>query len=144
MAVRQVFAAQDMVGESLVRDDARGRLVWVDIIGRRVHAFDTATGDHWLWPLDGRPTSIGLRADGGAILGMERHICAWDWQGQPKPLVEAEPGLPANRLNEGAVGPDGAFWVGTMLNNINDDDSPCDIPFATGRIYRYDAYGALT
>ena len=32
--------------------------------------------------------------------------------------------LPDNRLNEGRVGPDGAFWVGTMQNNLNPDGSP--------------------
>lgn len=82
------------------------------------------------------PTSIGLRADGGAILGMERHVCLWDWQGEPVARLEVEPDRPDNRLNEGVVGPDGAFWVGTMLNNINDDDSPRDIPRATGSLYR--------
>lgn len=142
-AVRQVLAAGNVVGESLVWDDRRGRLVWVDILGRSVQALDPATGAHRVWHLRGRPTSIGLRADGGAILGMERHICRWEWEGEPVALIEVEPGAPANRLNEGVVGPDGAFWVGTMLNNINDDDSPRDIPQATGRIWRYGPDGSL-
>ncbi len=142
-AVRQVLAAGNIVGESLVWDAARGRLVWVDIIGRSIHALDPASGAHRVWQLMGRPTSIGLCADGGAILGMERHICRWDWEGEPVPLVEVEPDRPANRLNEGVVGPDGAFWVGTMLNNINDDDSPRDVPEATGQIWRYGPDGSL-
>ena len=144
MDATQVFAAQDVVGESLVWDDRNGRLMWVDIIGRRIHALDPATLDHRLWTLDGRPTSIGLRADGGAILGMERHLCTWDWHAKPVPLIEVEPDHPDNRLNEGVVGADGAFWVGTMLNNINDDDSPRDIPTATGQIYRYHPDSTLT
>ena len=68
-----------------------------------------------------------MRDDGGAILGTERRICLWDWTGAPRPVCEVEPDLAGNRLNEGVVGPDGAFWVGTMQNNINDDDSPKDI-----------------
>ena len=139
--VKLVLAACEVVGESAIWDDQRGRLVWVDIIGRRIHAFAPHTGRHNIWPVSGRPTSIGLRADGGAILGMERHLCLWDWWGQPTEVIEVEPHQPANRLNEGAVGPDGAFWVGTMLNNINDDDSPRDISAATGSIYRYTAKG---
>jgi sugar lactone lactonase YvrE len=67
---------------------------------------------------------------------MERHVCLWDRQGPPQPLTEIEPDRPDNRLNEGAVGPDGAFWVGTMLNNINDGDIPRGVPKATGSIYR--------
>lgn len=142
-AVRQVLAAGNIVGESLVWDAARGRLVWVDIIGRSIHALDTASGAHRVWRLKERPTSIGLCRDGGAILGMERHICRWDWAGEPVPLIEVEPDRPANRLNEGVVGPDGAFWVGTMLNNINKDGSPRDIPEATGQIWRYGPDGSL-
>ena len=143
MSVRLVLAAADIVGESLVWDAPRGRLVWVDIIGRRVQALTLKSGLHQIWPLAGRPTSIGLCDNGSAILGMERHICRWNWAGAPLPLVEVEPDAPQNRLNEGVVGPDGAFWVGTMENNIADDDSAQDMTVPSGRLYRYAPDGAL-
>ena len=143
MTARLILEAQDIVGESLLWDDRRARLVWIDIIGRRVHALDPETGDHRLWPLPFRPTSLSLCDDGGALLCSERHICRWDWEGAPVPLVEVEPHLPANRLNEGAVGPDGALWLGSMHQNIADDDSPADIPAATGRLYRYTTAGGV-
>jgi sugar lactone lactonase YvrE len=143
MTARLVFDAQDIVGESLIWDDRRNRLVWIDIIGRRVHALDPATGAHRLWPMPFRPTSISLRADGDAMLCSERHICRWDWDTAPVPLVEVEPDLPMNRLNEGAVGPDGALWLGSMHQNIADDDSPAEMPGATGRIHRYAPDGTL-
>jgi sugar lactone lactonase YvrE len=144
MEARLVLAAEDVVGESLLWDDRRRRLTWIDIIGRRIHALDPATGDHRLWSLAARPTSLALRADGGALLGLERHICRWDWEGEPEPILEVEPGLPANRLNEGAVGPDGALWLGSMHQNIRDDDGPAEIPAATGRLYRYAPDGTLS
>jgi sugar lactone lactonase YvrE len=140
---RLVLDARDIVGESLIWDDRRNRLVWVDIIGRRVHAFEPETGAHRVWTMPFRPTSISLREDGDAMICSERHICRWDWDGAPVPLVEVEPHLPMNRLNEGAVGPDGALWVGSMHQNIADDDSPADIPAATGRLYRYTGDGRL-
>lgn len=143
MTAQLILDAQDMVGESLLWDERRGRLVWIDIIGKRVHALNPVTGDHRLWPLPFRPTSISLREDGDAMLCSERHVCRWDWQGDPVPLIEVEPDLPMNRLNEGAVGPDGALWLGSMHQNIGEDDSPRDIPEATGRIYRYSADGQL-
>lgn len=144
MTGRLLFDAKDIVGESLVWDDRRSRLVWVDIIGRRVHALDPETGAHRVWPMPFRPTSISLREDGDAMLCSERHICRWDWDRDPVPLVEVEPDLPMNRLNEGAVGPDGALWVGSMHQNIAEDDSPAEIPAATGRLYRYTPDGVLT
>ncbi len=143
MSARLVLDAKDIVGESLVWDDRRNRLVWVDIIGRRVHAFDPESGDHRIWRMPFRPTSIALREDGDAMLCSERHICRWDWDGDPVPLVEVEPHLPMNRLNEGAAGPDGALWIGSMHQNIADDDSPADIPAPTGRLYRYGPDGVL-
>ncbi len=143
MDAELVHDARNIVGESLVWDDRRRRLVWVDIIGRSIHAFEPETRRHEIWEIGRRVTSIGLRADGGAIVGLERHIAFWDWEGPVEPLVEVEPDMPRNRLNEGVVGPDGAFWVGTMHNNIADDDSPLDIPEATGSIYRYAPDGSL-
>ncbi|MES2548367.1 MAG: SMP-30/gluconolactonase/LRE family protein [Pseudomonadota bacterium] len=79
------LAAQDVVGGSPVWDDRNGRLMWVDIIGRHIQALDPATLEHQRWTLDGRPTSIGLRAVGGAILGMEQHLSAGD--GHAKPVL---------------------------------------------------------
>lgn len=138
-----ILAADCVVGESLQWDDRRGRLVWVDIIGRRIHTLDPETGEHRQWPTPGRVTSIGLRADGGAIVGLERTIALWDWGDDFRIVCEVEPDLPDNRLNEGVVGPDGAFWVGTMQNNIAEDDTPRDISGQNGRIYRYTADGRL-
>lgn len=144
MMTELVFDAQDVVGESVLWDDRRERLVWVDIIGRRIHALDPTTGAHRLWLIEARPTSIALCLDGSALVGTERHICAWSWHGEPRPLVEVEPDLPDNRLNEGAAGPDGAFWVGSMQQNIAPDDSPRDITAAAGRLYRYAPDGRLS
>jgi sugar lactone lactonase YvrE len=139
-----IYDARNVVGESLVWDDRRARLVWVDIIGRRIHALDPATGRHESWQTPDRVTSIGLREDGGAIVGLERHIALWDWGGAFNRVCEVEPDLPGNRLNEGVVGPDGAFWVGTMQNNIADDDSAADVTEDAGRLYRYAPDGTLT
>lgn len=74
MKVVQILAAEDAVGDSIVWDNARARLVCADISGRRIHGFNPATGAPPIWPTQGRPTSIDLRVDGGAILGMKRHI----------------------------------------------------------------------
>lgn len=139
-----ILAAEDTVGESLVWDDRRNILAWVDIIGRRIHRLDPATGAHEVWPTPGRVTSIGLREDGGAIVGLERRVALWDWSGSFRTLCDVETGLSGNRLNEGVVGPDGAYWLGTMQNNIAEDDSPMEMTAATGQLYRLTADGRLT
>jgi sugar lactone lactonase YvrE len=134
--VEEVFRAGDIVGESLVWDDRRRALVWVDIVGRRVHRFSPPSGKHELWPLRDFATSIGLCEDGRAILGLRRRIALWDYKSDPVDLVTVEPDLPMNRLNEGKVGPDGAFWVGTMVDNLKDDGTPKRGAERGGAIYR--------
>jgi sugar lactone lactonase YvrE len=139
-----VFDAQNIVGESLVWDDRRRRLVWVDIVGRTIHRLDPETGAHESWDMPDLVTSIGLRKAGGAIVGLSREIAVWDF-GQPLVTLAAiEPGRPEIRLNEGVVAPDGSFWVGTMANNIGPDDEPIEIPNDAGRLWRVDPNGRVT
>lgn len=137
------FDAGNIVGESAVWDDRQARLYWVDIVGKTIHGFDPATGAHETWNTPDLVTSIGLRADGGAVVGLARTVTLWDFEQEFRTLAEVEPDLPENRLNEGVVGPDGTLWVGTMQNNINTDGSPKDMTETAGRLYRVTADGAV-
>jgi sugar lactone lactonase YvrE len=58
-------------------------------------------------------------------------------------LAVPELDKPGNHLNEGVVGPDGAFWVGTMQENIGPDGAPQEMIAATGALYRITADGAV-
>jgi len=138
-----VFDARNVVGESLVWDDRAGRLVWTDIIGRSIHRLDPLTLDHESWDMPDLVTSIGLRVDGGAIVGLSQEVLLWDFGGPLRTLAAVEAEYPGTRLNEGVVAPDGSFWVGTMANNIGSDDAPVDITEDAGRIYRVDSKGEV-
>lgn len=138
------FDARDVVGESLVWDDRRSRLVWVDIIGRRIHRLDPLTGAHESWPTPDIVTSVGLRADGGAIVGLRKEVALWDYDGPFQTFATIDASQPGTRLNEGVVAPDGSFWVGTMANNIGPDDAPVAIPDDHGRLYRVTPGGDVT
>lgn len=143
MKVDMVLQANDVVGESIVWDDRTGHLVWVDIVGKRIHRLAPAgAGETWETP--DFVTSIGLRQDGGAIVGLSREVALWDFGGPFRALAVVEPDRPENRLNEGVVGPDGAYWVGTMQNNLNPDGSPRDLTASRGAIYRVEADGGVT
>lgn len=143
MTVQMALAAQNSVGESAIWDRSRNRLVWVDIVGKTIHAFTPETETHQSWATQDFVTSIGLCDDGRAIVAFTKSICLWDYEGDFVPLAEIESNLPGNRLNEGVVGPDGAFWVGTMQNNIAPDGSPMDITDNTGKLYRVTADGGV-
>lgn len=144
MHARMVLAAEDGVGESIVWDAPSASLLWVDIAGRRIHRLRPSDGAHRVWRAPDFPTSIGLRTDGDAIVGLTDRVVLWDFGDDFTTLAVPEPDLPDNRLNEGRVAPDGSFWVGTMQNNLTADGRPKDMDRASGGLYRIDGDGAVT
>ena len=138
-----VLDARNVVGESLVWDDRAGRLVWVDIIGRRIHCLDPRNRDHERWDMPDLVTSVGLRNDGGASSACARRSRCGTSVDRCARWPQSRPTSRGTRLNEGVVAPDGSFWVGTMANNIGPDDAPVDITEDAGRIYRVDAKGEV-
>ena len=130
-----VVDAGNIVGESVVWDDRTSMLYWVDIIGRKIFAWQQGKTAQ-SWAMEEIVTSIGLCTDSRVILGLAKQVALWDFHAPPVPLVAIEPDQPQTRLNEGVVGPDGCFWVGTMQNNIAADGSPMEITAAMGRLYR--------
>ena len=143
MRAKVILDAADIVGESIVYDDRRDALLWVDIGGKRIHRLFLNDHRRELWPTPDFPTSIGLRADGGAIVGLRDRVSLWDYGDEFRTLVVVEPDLPDNRLNEGRVGPDGAFWVGTMQNNLRPDGSPKEMTRDSGALYRVEPDGKV-
>jgi sugar lactone lactonase YvrE len=141
---RLVFDANDVVGESVIWSNEEGSLYWVDIVGRLIHKLDPENGVHQAWPTPDLPTSIGLRERGGFVVGLRRDVALWMPGRSFETLATPEPDLPDNRLNEGAVAPDGSFWVGTMQNNIAEDGSPKEMTTNTGAIYRIAPDGVVT
>ena len=73
-------------------------------------------------------------AGGGFVAGLKTGLARFDERdGSFTPLIDPEPGLPNNRLNDGTVDTAGRLWFGTM------DDGESD---ATGSIYRLAADGS--
>lgn len=138
------FEARDIVGESVIWSNDEHALYWVDIGGKRIHRLEAETTRHDTWHTPDFPTSIGMRKDGGFIVGLAREVCFW----RPGEIFEIfavpEPDMPDNRLNEGRVSPDGSFWVSTMQNNLNPDGTPKNMDANTGAVYRIDPSGTIT
>ena len=127
-----VLEAHALVAEGPVWDVETGTLVWVDIMGHRVHRLDPKTG---------RDTSIDvglavgaavLRADNqGLVLAMRDGFALLDEASGTVDLVApVEIDQPNNRMNDGKCDPAGRFWAGTM----GFDPVP-----GTGALYRLDS-----
>lgn len=126
-----VWDSRCTVGECPVWDEATGRLFFCDIVGQRIYALDLATGARRWWDFPEPVGSFALCRSGRLLVAQRQHLLLFDPRTGETSRFAALPDEPApNRLNDGKVGPDGCFWVGTM------DDRPRHERRATGSLYR--------
>jgi sugar lactone lactonase YvrE len=110
------------------------RALWfVDIKQRRIHRYDPAAGDGRSWDAPSQPGFLVPYERGGFIVGLANGLHRFGPDaGAFFPLVEVEPELPGNRLNDGAVDHKGRLWFGSM-----DDGERAP----SGRLYRLERDG---
>ncbi|WP_210574055.1 SMP-30/gluconolactonase/LRE family protein [Streptomyces sp. GESEQ-4] len=104
--------AEATLGEGPTWDAAAGRLIWVDILGGRVHTYEPASGRRTLRVVDQHVGAAKPRAGGGLVLNLVDGVG----------LLDADEGfrwlhrerVPGRRANDAAVAPDGSLWTGTM------------------------------
>jgi xylono-1,5-lactonase len=130
LSVREVLAADSLLGEGVLWDAAR-KIVWfVDIKRQRLWHYDPATGSNTYTEA---PDQIGwaIPADGGLLLcGLKDGLYTFDPEAERFDKFGAVPGEPAtNRLNDACTDPWGRVWFGSM------DDSEGK---ASGRFYVFD------
>ena len=132
--ITRLIGTSYRLGECPTWDERNGRLLWADIQGKTIQSMDWATKAITSWSFDNEVGSFGLTNDDRLIVAVWDKILLFDPQtGDSTVLAEIETNLPQTRLNDGKVGPDGAFWVGTM-----DMSSPRE-PIAG--LYRVDGCG---
>ena len=96
----------------------RDRALWfVDIKQQLIHRYDPASGSRDSWRSPEQVGFIFPARDGGFVIGLQSGLHRFDERnGQFSLIVEVEPQLPNNRLNDGVVDPAGRLWFGTMDN----------------------------
>ncbi|MBX9366336.1 SMP-30/gluconolactonase/LRE family protein [Streptomyces sp. WAC04114] len=104
--------AEAELGEGPTWDAATGRLLWIDILGCRLHTYDPATGRRAVRRTEQHIGAVKPRAGGGLVLNLRDGIGLLDPDGTFR-WLHHEP-VPGRRANDAAVAPDGALWAGTM------------------------------
>lgn len=124
------------VGESPLYDERTGRLYFVDILSRLLYCREPQSGELRSWSFDREVCSLGLAASGRLVVALRDGVGLFDPATEElQELCGIEADNPGTRLNDGRVGPDGAFWVGSM------DDRPDKGPICA--LYRVDASGKV-
>ena len=125
------------VGESPVWDRPNNRLLWSDNTTDAIHAVDLADHTRRVWRFGGLIGSLGLTRRGRWVVAFANQVVIFD-PATEETVPLAEIALPAGvaKLNDGKVGPDGAFWVGGLA-----DAEPERRPIAS--LYRVTADGRV-
>lgn len=113
--ITTVVSERFAVGESPVWDGARQRLWWCDIPAGLIHSLDVASGERRRWVFGEPVPSFGLAQEGRLIVALRNDVVLFDPDsGARETIARIHHDKPEMRLNDGKVGPDGAFWVGSM------------------------------
>ena len=128
-----ILDVQCALGESPVWWKEAGVLVFVDIVGRRLHRFEPRSGRHEIAAVEEDIGCVAPAKGGGYVAGLRSGIWLLDAAGARVRQLAANPENPAtNRFNDGRVDPRGRYLAGTL-----------DEPKAGGRagLYRCDRRG---
>ncbi|HEY0184171.1 MAG TPA: SMP-30/gluconolactonase/LRE family protein [Rhodopila sp.] len=113
-----VWDSRCSVAESPVWDAATRRLLFCDINGKRINALSVDSGARESWDFPEVVGSFGLCRSGRLVVCQRHHVVLFDPATHKLADLTQKIDEPAtNRLNDGKVGPDGAFWVGSMDEN---------------------------
>ena len=105
------------LGEGPVWVERDHALWFVDIKKHQIYRFDPSTGDKRQWTAPEQVGFVFPAESGGFIAGLQSGLHHFDEaSGKFDLMVEVEPYLPNNRLNDGVVDPQGRLWFGTMDN----------------------------
>ena len=115
----------------------RDRALWfVDIKKQSIHRFDPASGAKRSWSAPEQVGFIFPAERGGFVAGLQSGLHHFDeTTGAFELIVEVDPELPGNRLNDGVVDQHGRLWFGTMDNN-EESSSGAFYCFANGQLTR--------
>lgn len=103
------------LGEGPVWDPRTQQLYWVDIEGYGLYRFDRSSKTVDQWDFDEMIGAVAPSGEGSLLLAVEKGLAVF----HPKTARLHSLGVLKNtdnriRFNDGKVGPDKAFWVGTM------------------------------
>lgn len=103
------------LGEGPVWDWQKQVLYWVDIEGCMLHQHSPSSGENKSWTFDEMIGAAVPMEDGNLLLAMETGLASFNPENeQSTKLGVLQNSDPKIRFNDGKIGPNGHFWIGTM------------------------------
>lgn len=125
-----VYDAKATLGEGPVWSPLKQLLFWVDIEGKKLHRYNPINGENRQWRFDGMLGAAVPAENGNLILALESGLASFNTETevlqQHNVLGNSDPDM---RYNDGKVGPNGNFWIGSMHKKF--------VP-KNGNLYRID------
>lgn len=112
MSLHEAVNADALLGEGPTWDPALQRLLWVDILGSRIHSFAPSSGHIEEQATHQHVGAAKPRRDGGLVANLRDGIGLYDAHGDFT-WLHHQP-VPGRRGNDAAIAPDGALWAGSM------------------------------
>ncbi|MGW3665851.1 SMP-30/gluconolactonase/LRE family protein [Streptomyces sp. NPDC005141] len=113
-AVEVAVPAHAALGEGPTWDPVERRLIWVDVLGSRIHTYDPASGRRTVLATEQHVGAAKPRAGGGLVVNLRDGVGLYGPAGSGAfRWLHREP-VPGRRANDAAVAPDGSLWCGTM------------------------------
>jgi sugar lactone lactonase YvrE len=138
--VQLIWDTESRVAESPVWDRDRQAVLFSDLHTGRIFRYSIADGRRESWRLPAGIGSFGLCESGRLVIALERRVVLFDTEDASwEYLTDEIDEPPTNRFNDGKVGPDGAFWVGTR-DGRRDAGA---VPDGNGVLYRITADGKM-
>jgi len=129
--VELLVDAGDILGEGVIWNPDEQAIYWCDNLKSNIQRYDPATGEHRVWDMPEPVGCIVFREQGGICAAMKSGFAFIDDLDDLdiRYIVDPEPGMDGNRLNDGKCDRAGRFWCGSM------DE---DLAKPTASLYRLD------
>ncbi|MEO1191238.1 MAG: SMP-30/gluconolactonase/LRE family protein [Pseudomonadota bacterium] len=131
LEIECLWECDDGLGETPIWAPEENAVYWSDHVGPLIdpaasrlpslRRLNMATGERKSWEMPEQIGSFGFRQRGGLICGASSGFCTLDLEtGAFKTIVDPEPDMPDNRLNDGKVDRRGRYWCGSMDGKLTD------------------------
>jgi sugar lactone lactonase YvrE len=135
--IEHLVSCQSQCGESPIWDPAARRLCWIDTENFVYSSCDASGAGRADVKTDWRIQAIGRRKAGGWVTVVRDGLAIFDPStGKSRFLGNPIEGKPHLTMNDGAVGPDGRFYAGSLNMKVLESDE--------GALWRLDTDGKYT